>query len=105
MRRTLVPIRVHAALAGPISRALTLRMLIPFRTDRPRLRPPYLTIALIAVNTLVQLYSMAAEPVAMKVRVGTQVLTAYEPRLVVEYGLWGNHPTLLTLLTHMFIHG
>src|SRR6476646_3258463 len=80
-------------------------MLIPFRTDRPRIRPSYLTIALIAINTLVQLYSMAIPPAVVPIQVGGALYQVEESRLNLQYGLWGSHPTLLTLFTHQFLHG
>src|SRR6478672_4447648 len=79
--------------------------LLPLRTDRPRIRPAYLTIALIAINVLVHLYSMIAPPVQVAAIVEGQRVTFHESPLVVYYGLWGSHPTLLTFFTHMFIHG
>src|SRR5262249_6872325 len=79
-------------------------MFIPFRTDRPRIRPAYLTIALIVINTLAQFYSTALHPVHVPVSVGGQRFAIDEPQLVLAYGFWGSHPTVLTLFTHMFIH-
>ena len=80
-------------------------MLIPFRTDRPRIRPAYLTIGLIVVNTLIQIYSMILPPEVVSIGMGGQWYQAEESSLVLHYGLWGSHPTLLTLFTHMFLHG
>src|SRR4051794_18027137 len=79
-------------------------MLIPFRTDRPRIRPAYLTIALIVINTLIHFYQMSVPDIAIPVRIGGQVFMAKESPLVMQYGLWGNHPTFTTLFTHMFLH-
>jgi rhomboid family protein len=77
-------------------------LILPIRTDRPRIRPAYLTIVLMVICTLVQIASRLIGDVP--VTVGMQ--TVEEPRLIVEYGLWGNHPEqLLNWLTHMFIHG
>src|SRR4051812_40788838 len=78
---------------------------LPIRTDRPRIRPAYLTIALIVVNVLVHVYSMVTPPMEVAAVVAGQRVMVDEPRLIMEYGLWGSHPTLLTFFTHMFIHG
>ena len=80
-------------------------MLIPFRTDRPRIRPAYLTIGLIVVNTLIQIYSMILPLEVVSIGMGGQWYQAEESSMVLHYGLWGSHPTLLTLFTHMFLHG
>lgn len=80
-------------------------MFIPIRTDRPRLRPAYLTITLIVICTLVQVYSRVLGDASLTVAVDGAQVTAHEPALVLQLGLWGDHPTLLTLFTHMFIHG
>src|SRR5947209_10932625 len=79
-------------------------MLLPIRTDRPRIRASYLTWTLIAINTLVQLYSALLPPAQVLIQAGGQTFGTEEPRLIVQYGLWGSHPTLLTLFTHQFIH-
>jgi membrane associated rhomboid family serine protease len=80
-------------------------MLIPFRTDRPRLRPAYLTIALIVINVLIHLYQMIVPPVTIPIQVGGQLFQVQESPLVLQYGLWGNRPTFTTVFSHMFLHG
>jgi membrane associated rhomboid family serine protease len=80
-------------------------MLIPFRTDRPRLRPAYLTILLIVVNTLVQVLSQVLPKASMVVLFRGQELEIQESSVILHYGLWGSHPTPVTLFSHMFVHG
>src|ERR1044071_524573 len=79
-------------------------MLIPFRSDRPRLRPAYLTVALIVVNTLVYCFSWTLSPVVVPVHIAGQTFNVEQDRLSFQYGLYGSHPTLLTLFTHQFLH-
>jgi len=80
-------------------------ILLPIRTDRPRLRPAYLTLFLIVVNVAVQVASRLQPEVPVTVSVGGDRITAELPKLIAEYGLWGNHPTAATFFTHQFIHG
>src|SRR4051794_21008717 len=80
-------------------------MLLPIRTDPPRLPPAYLTITLIVICTLVQIYSRILGEGALSAGADGAQAFAHEPALVLQLGLWGDHPSLLTLLTHMFIHG
>jgi rhomboid family protein len=80
-------------------------MLIPIRTDRPRIRPAYLTIALIVINTLIHLYSMTVPDVTIPLQIAGQWYSIQESPLVMQFALWGSHPTLTTLFTHMFLHG
>src|SRR5205807_10333334 len=68
-------------------------MLIPLRTDRPRIRPAYLTVTLIAVNVLVFLYGETLPPYPLTLQHEGRMVTIDAPRLVMEYGLWGSHPT------------
>jgi len=80
-------------------------MLLPIRTDRPRIRPAYLTITLIVINTLVHIYSMVAPEVPQTFMVDGQAIQVSQPILIAHYALRGSDPTLLTFFTHMFIHG
>jgi membrane associated rhomboid family serine protease len=74
-------------------------LLVPFRTDRPRLRPAYFTAMLIGVNVLayagwaVQSWCLPANASA----------GAY-PEPITAFGLWSSHPSALTFITHLFIH-
>jgi membrane associated rhomboid family serine protease len=79
-------------------------MLIPFRTDRPRLRPAYLTITLIVVNTLIHFYQMTVPEVTIPVQIGGQIYGIEQSPLVLQHGLWGSHPTLAAIFSHMFLH-
>lgn len=80
-------------------------LLIPIKTDRPRIRPAYLTIALIVLMTLVQVLSRVMGTVDAPVRIGGETIVIAQERLVRDYGLWGSHPDFVTFFTHMFIHG
>lgn len=72
-------------------------LLVPFRTDRPRQRPAYLTVLLIAVNVLAYVVWTAygwwapAEP------------GLYPPQIT-SFGLWSEHLRPLPFVTHLFIH-
>jgi membrane associated rhomboid family serine protease len=79
-------------------------MLIPFRTDRPRLRPAYLTITLIVVNTIIHFYQMMGPTVIIPVNIGGRMFGIEESPLILEYGLWGSRPTVGDVFTHMFLH-
>lgn len=79
-------------------------ILLPFRTDRPKMRPAYLTLAIILVCTGVQCLQDVLPPVLLRLpTAGPDPVPV--PALIANYGFWGNHPTLSTLFTHMFIHG
>jgi membrane associated rhomboid family serine protease len=80
-------------------------LILPIRTDRPRIRPAYLTFTLMAICTLVQIYSQLAPLVEVPGIRGPDGGPIMGPPTVVYYGLWGDHPTLLTFFTHMFVHG
>jgi membrane associated rhomboid family serine protease len=80
-------------------------MLLPIRTDRPRIRPAYVTATLIVVNTLVYLYSVTVSPVGVPFQIGRNLFHLEAPRLIEQYGLHGDHPTLLAFITHLFLHG
>jgi rhomboid family protein len=80
-------------------------LILPIRTDRPRIRPAYLTVTLMVICTLVQIYSMVAEPVPREVTFEGETLTIEESPVIMFFGLWGNNPTLVTFFTHMFVHG
>lgn len=75
-------------------------MLLPIRTDRPRIRPAYLTIVLIVVCVAVQVLArvLGNRPIS------EPPFTA--PYLIHDFGLWGDRPgAILNWVTHMFIHG
>ena len=74
-------------------------MLLPIRTDRPRIRPAYLTLVLMAICIAVQI----AARVWGEVEVEEDV---WAPRMIVFFGLWGDRPgDWVKWLTHMFVHG
>ncbi|MFN3648967.1 MAG: rhomboid family intramembrane serine protease [Armatimonadota bacterium] len=75
-------------------------MLIPLRTDRPRLRPAYLTLALIALNVGIFLFACLLELSGGGGEAGPAA-----PRLVWELGLHGSSPRWYSFFTHMFLHG
>jgi membrane associated rhomboid family serine protease len=78
-------------------------MLLPFRTDRPRIRPAYLTVTLIAVNTLI--YALTAASMVQELSsAGVREGAVYVPWVYEQFALWGSHPTLLGFFTHMFLH-
>src|SRR5690348_1346158 len=79
-------------------------MLLPLRTDRPRIRPAYLTVTLIVVNTLVFLYGLLLPPLEVTGTLHGQEVQGEVSRLIWEHGLWGDHPTFQAFFTHMFIH-
>lgn len=74
-------------------------LLVPFRTDRPRQRPAYLTALLIAVNVVAYAvwtaYGMWG-PV-------DGVAGPYPPQIT-SFGLWSEHLQPLPFVTHLFIH-
>lgn len=64
--------------------------MLPVGVDRPLLRIPFVTLALMAINTIVF------------------VITWLNPEfedLIVSYGFVAGHGSLMTLFTHMFMHG
>ena len=76
-------------------------LLLPLKTDRPRIRPAFLTGSIILVCTVVHVVQALLPVVAVEIR-GRPVEL---PALVADWGLWGSRPTLATLLSHQFIHG
>lgn len=74
-------------------------LLVPFRTDRPRLRPAYLTAMLIAVNVLVYL-AWALQSWCLPASASSGVY----PEAIANFGLWGTHLKPLAFVTHLFIH-
>lgn len=87
-------------------------LLLPIRTDRPRIRPAYLTLALITVNTLVQVLARVLPkldpfrfgPVPFDVHYQGRLIHVPMPWMIHHFGLWGNHPTVLTMFSHQFVH-
>jgi membrane associated rhomboid family serine protease/TolA-binding protein len=74
-------------------------LLVPFRTDRPRLRPAYLTALLIAVNVLVYLgWAVQSWCIPASASSGSY------PEAIASFGLWGTHLQPLAFVTHLFIH-
>ena len=65
-------------------------VLIPLRKYSPKLDMPYVTVTLIAINSAVYLYGL---------------LFAGQQPLTLRYGFTSAHPTTLTWVTHLFIHG
>jgi membrane associated rhomboid family serine protease len=80
-------------------------ILIPIGTDRPRLRPSYLTITLIAVNVLVFLFGLLAPEQHAVVHTRQGVFRVPMDTTTVSLGLWSGHPTPAAFFTHMFAHG
>jgi len=74
-------------------------LLVPFRTDRPRLRPAYLTTLLIAVNVLAYVVWTA-----YGVWVPPDPAAATYPPQITSFGLWSEHLQPLPFVTHLFIH-
>src|SRR4029453_14309170 len=79
-------------------------MLLPFRTDRPRIRPAYLTVTLIAVNVLVFIYDLFLPPVLVPVMYEGRRYLLEGARLFRGYGLRGNDPAGPRFLSPLFIH-
>jgi len=74
-------------------------LLVPFRTDRPRLRPAYLTAILIAVNVLAYLaWAIQGWCIPASASSGSY------PEAIASFGLWGTHLKPLAFVTHLFIH-
>jgi membrane associated rhomboid family serine protease len=80
-------------------------VLIPIRTDRPRLRPAYLTLFLIVMNVGLHIYGAFLPMVPVEIEIGDEQLQAEMEWFIYHLGLWSGHPTPLTFLTHMFVHG
>lgn len=76
-------------------------LLVPLRTDRPRIRFPYLTVTLIVLNVLVHVYGCLAPPPPNTPPALFDLLGSH---LIWRYGLMGSEPRPLTFVTHMFIH-
>jgi membrane associated rhomboid family serine protease len=74
-------------------------LLVPFRTDRPRQRPAYLTALLIAVNVVAYgvwtAYGMWGP---------ADVAAGPYPPQITSFGLWSEHLSPLSFVTHLFIH-
>jgi membrane associated rhomboid family serine protease len=79
--------------------------IVPFRTDRPRIRPAYATITLIVICTLVQVWSWFAPEVPMPVTLGSGTVIVPQPAPIAQFGLRANDASLLTFLAHQFVHG
>lgn len=74
-------------------------LLVPFRTDRPRLRPAYFTAMLIAVNVLVYVvWALQSWCLPASANSGGY------PEAIASFGLWGTHLQPLAFVTHLFIH-
>ncbi len=80
-------------------------LILPYKTDRPRIRPAYLTITLIVINVLVQVIQWNTPEVQVQVGRGAEAEMIPMPMVIASYGLWGSHPTLEAMFTHMFVHG
>ena len=80
-------------------------LLIPVGTDRPRLRPAYATIALIAINVVVHICSYGAASIPAPAELGGEGTARGLDAVALTWGLWGNHPDLVHLITHQFVHG
>lgn len=65
-------------------------VLIPLRKYLPKLDIPYITATLIAINCAVYLYGL---------------LFAGQQQSALRYGFTPAHPTRLSWVTHLFIHG
>jgi membrane associated rhomboid family serine protease len=75
---------------------------IPLKTDRPTIRRPYLTIALIVVCTIVQIWSRLAGTIPLPLG-GQEIEMEW---MVAMGGLWGDNPgDLIKWFTHQFVHG
>jgi membrane associated rhomboid family serine protease len=79
-------------------------LLVPVGTDRPRIRPSYLTIALIAVNLLVYLIGLGLPEETVAVRTSAGLFRVPIEATTYHLGLWSGQPTLLGFFTHMFAH-
>jgi membrane associated rhomboid family serine protease len=74
-------------------------LLVPFRTDRPRLRPAYLTATLIVANVLAYLgWAVQSWCLPASADAGGY------PEPITAFGLWSSHPQALAFVTHLFIH-
>lgn len=80
-------------------------MLIPIKTDRPRLRPAYLTLTIMAICILVQIITWIVPEVPVQMTVRGESMMVDESPIIVNFGLWSGNPTLLTFFTHQFVHG
>jgi len=78
--------------------------MLPLKDDNPTFRKPVVTVALIAINVLVQLYqlSMGAEAQAFVIRFG---LIPFELTQGVELTPTAAFPSPLSVVTSMFLHG
>src|SRR5262249_46041483 len=79
-------------------------LLVPVGTDRPRIRPSYLTITLIAVNVLVYLIGLGLPDETVAVRTAAGLLRVPIEATTYHLGLRSGQPRLLGFFTHMFAH-
>ncbi len=85
-------------------------MLFPYRDDNPRHGVPWVTLALLVANTLVQIYlaTMSAERAAIFMRMAGVI--PWEIAHLTDLVRWPDHPAALlpiplTLVSAMFVHG
>jgi membrane associated rhomboid family serine protease len=79
-------------------------LLVPVGTDRPRIRPSYLTIALIAINVLVYLIGLGLPDETVAIRTAAGLFRVPIEATTYHLGLWSGRPSLLGFFTHMFAH-
>lgn len=85
-------------------------MLFPLRDDNPRESFPIVTVALIAVNVLVQIYQAMMSPELAQRFVRAAGAIPFEITSLTDIVRYPDHPPAivpipLTLLTAMFVHG
>lgn len=85
-------------------------MFIPIRDDNPRESFPVVTVALIVVNTLVQIYQATMSPERADLFIKAAGVIPLEITTLTDIVRWPDQPAAvlpipLTLVTSMFVHG
>lgn len=79
--------------------------MIPLKDDAPRDIFPYVTIAIIAINTAVFVYELALGRSGMNHFIYSVAVIPYEITHLTDIGTRALVPPPLTLITAMFVHG
>ena len=78
---------------------------IPIKTQRPRIRPSYLTITIMVICTLVQITGDLVEPIQRTVSGFGMSETIEMSAPIALFALWPSEPFSIGLITHQFVHG
>lgn len=79
--------------------------MIPLKDDNPIRRTPYVTIALIAINTAVYVFQLLLSPRGAEVFILKTAAVPYEIMSLKDVSPFAFLPPPFTLFTSMFVHG